>query len=466
MSGQILVVDGTATHRITLKVRLAAACYDPLTARTGVEALAILARARPTLVLIGGEPGDMGAVDLCGRIAAGWPGVPVLMIVPQADRIAALKAGAAAVLDGPVDDLNLFARIRGLMRDEADAAPRPLLAGLAEDQATFAFEPALPALPPPSVLLVAGDTATALGWRRTLAPRLAARLSVADADRALADAAVGLVPDLYVIAADLSLPGDGLRLLSELRCRRTSRNASFAVVLPSHRQEMMSVALDLGAGDVLAAGFAAEAVADEAALRLSGLIRRKRSADKNRAAAEHERTLARIDPLTGLVNRRFALPRLAGMCDAPARDGRGCAVVAIDIDRFKQVNDHHGHAAGDAVLIEVAERIERVVPPSGFVARMGGEEFLAALPDTSPAEAAALAEAMRQAVSARPVSAGGAGVTLSITISAGVSTLTPDLCGAGRDRAAALLLRADGALMSAKRAGRNRLMVAGLDAVA
>ena len=85
---------------------------------------------------------------------------------------------------------------------------------------------------------------------------------------------------------------------------------------------------------------------------------------------------------------------------------------------------------------------------------------------TSPAEAAALAEAMRQAVSARPVSAGGAGVTLSITISAGVSTLTPDLCGAGRDRAAALLLRADGALMSAKRAGRNRLMVAGLDAVA
>ena len=132
MSGQILVVDGTATHRITLKVRLAAACYDPLTARTGAEALAILARARPTLVLIGGEPGDMGAVDLCGRIAAGWPGVPVLMIVPQADRIAALKAGAAAVLDASAkrtpDAADGVGSARGRRRN-ACAAPSTTITG-------------------------------------------------------------------------------------------------------------------------------------------------------------------------------------------------------------------------------------------------------------------------------------------------------------------------------------------------
>ena len=70
MEGQILVVDGTATSRITLKVRLAAACYDPLTARTGVEALGVLARCRPSMVLVGGPPGDMDAIELCARIGA------------------------------------------------------------------------------------------------------------------------------------------------------------------------------------------------------------------------------------------------------------------------------------------------------------------------------------------------------------------------------------------------------------
>mgnify|MGYP002738496226 CR=1 FL=1 len=70
IEGPILVVDGAATNRITLKVRLAAACYQPLTARTGAEALEALASARPSMVLIGGPPGDMDAVELCRRITA------------------------------------------------------------------------------------------------------------------------------------------------------------------------------------------------------------------------------------------------------------------------------------------------------------------------------------------------------------------------------------------------------------
>ena len=74
MEGQILVVDGTATSRITLKVRLAAACYDPLTARTGVEALGVLARCRPSMVLVGGPPGDMDAMLINLAIVRDVPG--------------------------------------------------------------------------------------------------------------------------------------------------------------------------------------------------------------------------------------------------------------------------------------------------------------------------------------------------------------------------------------------------------
>lgn len=451
MSGQILVVDGTATNRITLKVRLATACYDPLTARSAAEALGMLGRADPAMVLIGGQPGDMSAADLCRQIAALRPGLPVMMMVPRQDRIAALQAGAAAVMDPPISDLDLFARIRGLLRDQHDASAIKA-PGLAEERAAFDHGRAAPAA---SVLLVAGDAARAVGWRQALAARLPARLRIADAEQALAEAAEGLVPDLYLIAGDIAQAGDGLRLLSELRSRALSRNAAFAVVLAAGRQDMMSMALDLGAGDVLPETLVTPPMVDETALRLSALIRRKRSADQRREAEEHERWLARIDPLTGLVNRRFAIPRLAELCAA----GEPCAVAAMDIDYFKRVNDCHGHAAGDSVLVSVAERLESIVGSRGFVARLGGEEFLAVLPGSALAEAETLVRRMRCAVSECPVPLPGAGRPLKITISAGLADRPADQPGCGAERAAELIGRADDALLIAKRTGRDRLIV-------
>lgn len=461
MEGQILVVDGAATNRITLKVRLSAACYDPLTARTGAEALAVLARCRPGIVLIGGPPGDMEPVELCERIARAEPGLPVVMMVPQHQRIAALKAGAAAVLELPLDEGALFARIRALMRDRHHAVAAVAVPGMAEEQQAFLPAPATAAR---SVLLIAGDTGTAMGWRHALAPRLAAQLRIADPERALAEAAVGLVPDLYLIAADMAQPGDGLRLLSELRSRRSSRDAAFAMVLEPQRRDMMPVALDLGAGDALLSTLVTAGMADEAALRLDALIRRKLSADGRRAAEERERALAWIDPLTALPNRRYALPRLVGLC---SRDAGICTIIAIDIDRFKEVNDRHGHAAGDAVLADVAARLDRAVPAPGFVARIGGEEFLAILPDTSKTEAAAVARRMRALVSDERIRLPGRdeGVALRITISAGIASV-----GSGphdpRSRARALMEQADDALLRAKRSGRDRLMISGVNAAA
>lgn len=463
MEGQILVVDGAATNRITLKVRLAAACYDPLTARTGAEALGVLTRCRPSMVLIGGAPGDMDAIDLCARIGAQAPGLPVVMAVPQHRRIAALQAGAEAVLDLPMDDASLFARIRGLMRDRQHPVAVPARGpGLAEDQQAF-----LPAKPPaaPTILLIASDLGVARAWRQALAPRLAGHFRLADAERALAEAAIGLVPDLYLIAADMARPGDGLRLLSELRSRRSSRNAAFAVAFDPDRQDMMSVALDLGAGDALPAALGPPEVADEAALRLTALIRHKMSADGHRAAEERERAFAWTDPLTGLPNRRYALPRLVELCRGGGQDS--CAVVAIDIDRFKEVNDGHGHAAGDAVLAEVAARLDRAMPGHGFVARVGGEEFLAVLPDTSEGAAAALTQQMRVLVSGTPIQLPGreAGTGLRITISAGVAGLKPGWQDA-QSRAEELLRQADHALLRAKRGGRDQVMISGVEAAA
>lgn len=467
MYGRILIVDGRATGRITLKVRLAAACYDPVTARTGAEAMASLARSGPMPVLIGGPPGDMDQATLCAQIVAAWPGAPVMMVVPPDSRVAALRAGAAALFDPQIDEINLLARMRGLMRDNAGGGTVAIPAtGLAEAQAPFDPRPETAR----SVLLIAGDAGAAMSWRHALSGRLSAQLRIADAERALTEAAIGVVPDLYVMACDIAQPGDGLRLLSELRSRRPSRDAAFAVVLAPERMDMMPVALDLGAGDVLSADFAALGEAEEAALRLDLLIRRKQIADSNRNAAEQERALARLDPLTGLPNRRFALPGLTEICTHALATGRPCAVVAIDIDRFKAVNDRYGHATGDAVLAAAARRMQEAMPTSGFIARMGGEEFLAVLPEADDRHAAEIAEGLRAAVSSAPICApslpdhGGAG--LRITISAGVASLGRVMQGSAADHAAALLEQADAALLCAKRAGRDRLMVSRADAAA
>lgn len=484
MTGQILIVDGTATNRITLKVRLAAACYDALTARTAAEAMAILQRGGPSLVLVGGAVADSDPITLCAQITAMRPGLPIVVTVPEPLRLAALRAGAAAVMDAPLDEMNLFARIRGLMRDQdADlAAPAH---GMAEAQAEFDLGLSDPGLSdrglsdlgladdgmrygsPSSIVVIADGPAAGMAWRHALTGRVDAHLRISDPERALAEAALGTVPDLYLIAADIAQPGDGLRLLSELRSRRHSRDSAFAIMLSGDRQDMMSVALDLGAGDVLPLQLSSAALADEAGLRLLSLIRRKRGADARRAAAESERRLARLDPLTGLPNRRYALPRLHALCrQGPAGGGR-CAAIAIDIDRFKMVNDGYGHATGDAVLVAVAERLQAAMPASGFIARMGGEEFLAVLPDADGATAARIAERMRDAVSAAPIPLDGrdAGLALRITISAGVALLDDSTEGTAA-AVARMMENADDALLRAKRSGRDRMIVSGLEAAA
>ncbi|MTH33946.1 diguanylate cyclase [Paracoccus limosus] len=454
MAGRILVVDGVPTNRITMKVRLSSACYEVAAAASGTEALRLADLLQPQVVLIGASLPDMTAPELCAALRAGPGGseLPVLVQAQGVERIAALRAGASALIEAMGDDLTLLARIRGLMRADPQLEHAH---GMAEPGAAFQHDNR------PRAVFVADQPATALGWRHALQGRVHFAISVCDPERALSDAARGRVPDLYLIAADIHQPGDGLRLLSELRSRPLSRDAGFVIVLRAERAEMTAVALDLGAGDVLPADLTGPAAATEAAIRLETQLARKHDADRRREETQRNVALALTDPLTGLHNRRYALPRLAELFQQTGSIGGTLAVMLLDLDRFKQVNDNHGHAAGDAVLAAVARRLADSLPPAAFLARIGGEEFLAVLPDCPARAARLIAEDMRQAVQARPVPLPPecAEPELSVTISAGIAVI-------GDRREAAmldpemLLARADRALLSAKSAGRNRIVMA------
>lgn len=165
------------------------------------------------------------------------------------------------------------------------------------------------------------------------------------------------------------------------------------------------------------------------------------------------------DVLTGWNNRRYLLVRLNEELARARRDGEKLACLMLDIDHFKRVNDSWGHAAGDAVLREIAQRVESQVRASDVAARYGGEEFVVLLPGTDVAAAMLLAERIRHAVSQAPIALPNE-QTVTITASIGISEVQPgpeddDLKTLGDS----LIARADVALYAAKTAGRDCVMV-------
>jgi diguanylate cyclase (GGDEF)-like protein len=163
---------------------------------------------------------------------------------------------------------------------------------------------------------------------------------------------------------------------------------------------------------------------------------------------------ARIDALTGLHNRRALLERGELEMHRADRHGTPLALIILDLDHFKMVNDSHGHGAGDRVLVGLAQVLLHAIRDIDFVARLGGEEFVVLMPDTDTAAARGAAERMRRAVAAMrvPIPTG----VLECTASFGIAQYLDGDMDMNR-----LLVRADEALYEAKAAGRDCVRVAG-----
>ena len=456
MVGKILIVDDVATNRIVFKVKLGAACYQPVLAGDGASCLRLAHSDAPDLILLDLMLPDMSGIEVLERLRADpvtrdIPVVVVSSLTDGAARLAAFRAGADDFLTKPLDDQVLLARLRNLLRARAAVAElgrrgAPLQAlGLAEGRAEFAG--------PGCVALVAARPETALRWRRELAPLLPDRIVVRSREQALADEGGDPLPDVFVIEADLGGPTEGLRLMSELRSRPATRHAAICILRADAAVESAAMAYDLGANDLMDTGFQPR----ELALRLRTLMRRKRASDQARAAVQDGLRLAVIDPLTGLYNRRFALPRLAAIADAARASGAGFAAMVVDLDRFKAVNDRWGHGAGDAVLVAVARRLSDSLRAGDLLARVGGEEFLVVLPDADLATARTIAERLCAVVQERPIALPGAG-SLTVTVSIGLAISNrgeaPQI-----EAAVEVVDRADRALLVAKAGGRNQVTI-------
>lgn len=162
------------------------------------------------------------------------------------------------------------------------------------------------------------------------------------------------------------------------------------------------------------------------------------------------RQLAETDGLTGLPNRRAGLQQLARHLERVNREGGPLVIGFLDIDLFKDINDRHGHAVGDQVLVAVARALRTAVRSQDEVVRMGGEEFLLLMPGMPREAASARLDRLRQRITEAGLALHVTG--LEVTASIGLAQWRP-----GEDDLAALLRRADHAMYVAKRAGRNRV---------
>jgi diguanylate cyclase (GGDEF)-like protein len=165
------------------------------------------------------------------------------------------------------------------------------------------------------------------------------------------------------------------------------------------------------------------------------------------------RQMALTDEQTLAYNRRYLLPRLSQEMERAQRHGEPLSLMLLDLDHFKQVNDRHGHAAGDAVLAAFADRVRSCVRALDVLFRRGGEEFVLLMPATDEYQALIVAERVRNRLSREPLEA-RPGLHLLQTASIGVATW--DTCEAPES----LEERADLAMYEAKRAGRDRVVLA------
>ncbi|CAH0152912.1 Response regulator PleD [Agrobacterium fabrum] len=454
MTARVLVVDDIPANVKLLEARLVAEYFDVVTAEDGFKALAICDEEQVDIILLDIMMPGMDGFEVCERLKANpnTAHIPVVMVTAldqPSDRVRGLKAGADDFLTKPVNDLQLIARVKSLVRLKAVSDELRLRAETARQIGIEEMLRSDGLMQTPGRVLVAdGRASSQERIIRALKP-VAEVDAVTEPQAALLKAASN--PFELVIVDSNFEDYDPLRLCSQFRSLERTRFLPLLLVAEQGADEMVARALDLGVNDYILRPIDP----NELVARSLTQIRRKRYNEHLRLNLQHTMELAIVDGLTGLNNRRYLDSHLKILFDRAAVRGRPISICMTDIDRFKLVNDTYGHDVGDEVLREFAARIRSTVRGADLACRYGGEEFVVVMPDTPMELAASVAERLRAIVEDKPFYVRSIDRELSITASLGIAT-SSGAFGAPDE----ILKQADKALYEAKHAGRNRVVAA------
>ncbi|HYM72569.1 MAG TPA: PleD family two-component system response regulator [Stellaceae bacterium] len=453
MTARVLVVDDVELNVKLLEAKLSSEYFQVIPAYNGPTALDLADAELPDIILLDVMMPRMDGFEVCRRLKANprTTDIPVVMVTALsdiADRLRGLEAGADDFLTKPVNDIALFARVRSLVRLKRmmeELRLREEICGRFGNQEER-DDPA-EAISAAHILLVEQHGFGASRIADTLAPiaQTVRQAGSCEEAQTMLDGSVEL------IIASLSMPdNDPLRLVSQWRASEAFRQLPILLLADEGELPRLAKGLDLGANDYLIR----PVDRNELLARVRSQVRRKRLQDRLRENYRRSLSLALTDELTGLFNRRYVIAHLEELLVRMAHDSLPeTAVMMFDVDHFKSVNDRFGHPAGDDALRQLAERALRGVRSIDLVARLGGEEFIVVMPETSLPAAVTVAERLRHSIATEPFRIQTAGERQPITISVGVAAAEP---GDTVDR---LLQRADEALYGAKNGGRNQVVV-------
>jgi two-component system cell cycle response regulator len=436
MSARILVVDDVPANVKLLEARLSAEYFDVLTAANGAEALDICSRSECDIILLDVMMPDLDGFEVCRRLKSNpathfIPVVIVTALDSPSDRVRGLEAGADDFLTKPVSDIELRMRAITSLEIGMEAPERSAIA----DKGVGG-----------RILLVDDRPSS---YER-LAPILSAEHTVdveINPAEALFHAAEGNY-DLLIVS--LSLENyDGLRLCSQARSLERTRQLPILAISDADNNARLLRGLEIGVNDYLLR----PVDKNELLARARTQIRKRRYTDHLRDNVQNSIEMAILDALTGLHNRRYMETHLATLAEQASSRGKPLALMILDIDFFKSINDTYGHDAGDDVLREFAVRIRKSIRGIDLACRYGGEEFVIVMPETDLTVAGMVAERLRRSIAGETFAVNKGTKRIDVTISIGLATL--DHKG---EPVADVLKRADMALYQAKHDGRNRVV--------
>ncbi len=445
MSTRILIVDDLIPNLNLLEVKLAAEYYDVVRATSGSQALKIAQNEPVDLVLLDAVMPGMNGFDTCERLKSDprtWH-IPVVMVTALEEtrnRIRGLEAGADDFITKPIDDFNLMARVRSLLRlkmvtdqlmsHTTDSAPtRELIDHLAKKRGN---------------ILIVDDEPNSAKKIESILGEHHNVTTQADPKEAIGAASRGV--DLMIVSLT-SEEFSGLRLCARLRSDPRTRDLPILAITEMSDEDIMVRAFDTGINDTVMRPIQG----GELNARVNTQLKRKFFTDSLRDDFAESLDMVVADPLTGLGNRRYFDRAMAPLIEG-VEHGRIFSLVVFDVDHFKRVNDILGHDVGDDVLKEIAARLVTNMRAIDVVSRYGGEEFIVAMPGATAEEAAAGADRIRSLISGTPIFVDGS--ALKVSVSAGVAQAEQG------EKLREIFKRADDALYAAKKSGRDKVMQA------